>query len=63
MPVVLAPADYALWLDPGVSEPGQLQHLLASCGVEELVAEPVTTHVNRVANDDPRCIEVQRSLF
>jgi putative SOS response-associated peptidase YedK len=63
MPVILAPADYALWLDPGVSEPGQLQHLLAPCGVEELVAEPVTTHVNRVANDDPRCIEVQRSLF
>jgi putative SOS response-associated peptidase YedK len=63
MPVVLAPADYALWLDPGVAEPGQLQHLLAPCGVEELVAEPVTTHVNRVANDDPRCIEVQRSLF
>jgi len=27
------------------------------------VAEPVSTHVNRVANDDPRCVEVQRALF
>jgi len=63
MPVVLAPADYALWLDSGVSEPGRLQHLLAPCGEDELVAEPVSTHVNRVANDDPQCIAVQRSLF
>jgi hypothetical protein len=23
----------------------------------------VSTHVNRVANDDPQCIQVQRSLF
>jgi putative SOS response-associated peptidase YedK len=63
MPVVLAPADYALWLDSRVTEPGRLQHLLAPAGDDELVAEPVTTHVNRVANDDPRCVEVQRSLF
>ncbi len=63
MPVVLARADYALWLDPDVEEPGRLKHLVAPCGEEELIAEPVSTHVNRVANDDPRCIEVQRSLF
>jgi putative SOS response-associated peptidase YedK len=63
MPVVLAPADFALWLDPQITEPGRLQHLLAPCGEDELAAEPVTTHVNRVANDDPRCIETQRSLF
>jgi putative SOS response-associated peptidase YedK len=63
MPVILAPGDYALWLDPNVSEPGQLQHLLAPCGDDELLAEPVSTHVNRVANDDPRCIEAERTLF
>lgn len=63
MPVVLAPCDYAMWLDPKVEDPGALKHLLAPCGEEELVAEPVGTHVNRVANDDPRCVEVQRSLF
>jgi putative SOS response-associated peptidase YedK len=63
MPVILAPGDYGLWLDPTVDEPGKLQHLLTSCGDEELVAAPVSTHVNRVANDDPRCIEAERTLF
>lgn len=63
MPVVLAPHDYALWLDPGVAEPAELAHLLAPCSDDELVAEPVTTHVNCVANDDPKCIEIERSLF
>jgi putative SOS response-associated peptidase YedK len=63
MPVVLSPGDYRLWLDARVVEPARLAHLLAPCGDDELVAEPVTTHVNRVANDDPRCIEVERSLF
>ena len=63
MPVILAPGDYALWLDPQVQEPGQLQHLLAPCDDDELVAEPVSTHVNRVVNDDPQCIAVERSLF
>jgi putative SOS response-associated peptidase YedK len=63
MPVVLAPCDYEMWLDPKVEDPKALAHLLAPCGEEELVAEPVGTHVNRVANDDPRCIAVQKSLF
>jgi putative SOS response-associated peptidase YedK len=63
MPVILAPGDYAVWLDPDVQEPEKLQHLLAPCGEDELVAEPVSTHVNRVANDDPQCIAVERSLF
>ena len=63
MPVILAPGDYALWLDPAVEEPAAVAHLLAPCGDDELAAEPVSTHVNRVANDDPRCVEVQRALF
>jgi len=63
MPVVLSPCDYDLWLDSTVEDPAALKHLLVPCGDEELVAEPVGTHVNRVANDDPRCVEVQRSLF
>jgi putative SOS response-associated peptidase YedK len=63
MPVILAPNDYGLWLDANVSEPAKLQHMLAPCGNDELVAEPVSTHVNRVANDDPRCIEAEKLLF
>jgi putative SOS response-associated peptidase YedK len=63
MPVILAPNDYALWLDPKVEEPEKLQYLLAPCGEEELVVEPVSTHVNRVANEGPQCVAVERSLF
>src|SRR5262245_51844293 len=48
MPVILAPSDYALWLDPAVEDPAKLRHLLESCGEDELMAEPVGTHVNRV---------------
>jgi len=63
MPVILAPGDYATWLDTKIEDPGALEHMLAPCGDGELVAEPVGTHVNKVANDDPGCIAVQRSLF
>jgi putative SOS response-associated peptidase YedK len=57
MPVILAPNDYDLWLDPGVDDPTALQPLLTSCGEDELLAEPVSTHVNKVANNDFRCIK------
>lgn len=63
MPVILAPNDYAAWLDPSVEDTNSLQHMLAPCGEDELIAEPVSTHVNKVANDDSRCIQVQRILF
>ena len=63
MPVILAPGDYALWLDRTIQDSAKLAHLLAPAPDDELVAEPVSTHVNRVANDDPRCIAAERSLF
>jgi putative SOS response-associated peptidase YedK len=63
MPVILAPGDYRLWLDPAITDPAQLQHMLAACGNDELLAKPVSTHVNKVANEDPRCIEAERTLF
>jgi putative SOS response-associated peptidase YedK len=63
MPVILAPNDYSLWLDTNITEPTQLQPLLTPAPDDELVADPVSTHVNRVANDDARCIESERMLF
>ena len=63
MPVILAPNDYAKWLDPKSEDPAALQYLLAPCGDDELIADPVSTHVNKVANDDASCVSVQRSLF
>jgi putative SOS response-associated peptidase YedK len=63
MPVILEPGDHALWLDPTVQDPAVIQHLIAPNDDNAIIAEPVSTHVNRVANDDPRCIEVERALF
>jgi putative SOS response-associated peptidase YedK len=63
MPVILAPGDYLAWLDPSPQDPAALQHLLQPAGKDEFVAEPVGTHVNRVVNDDPLCIAIERSLF
>jgi putative SOS response-associated peptidase YedK len=63
MPVILARGDYAAWLDAKIEEPAALTHMLTPCGDDELIFEPVGTHVNKVANDDPGCIAVERSLF
>jgi putative SOS response-associated peptidase YedK len=57
MPVVLAPGDYAQWIDSSVQDPGALNHMLESGEDIELVAEPVSTRVNRVTEvEDPDCI-------
>ena len=63
MPVILSPEKYDLWLDPEFEETAPLQPLLQPYPSDDLVAEPVSTHVNRPTNDDPRCIEVHRELF
>ena len=63
MPVILLPSDYERWLDPAVREPEAVADLLVPYDDAELVAEPVSTHVNRVANDDAGCVAGQQSLF
>lgn len=57
MPVILDPEDYALWLDPGIRDPEQLQPLLRPYSSEALTAYPVSTRVNNPSNDIPECIE------
>ena len=56
MPVVLDPAAYAAWLDPGV-DGEHARELLAIPPIGEWIGEPVSTVVNTATNDDPRCIE------
>ena len=59
MPLVIAPQDYAVWLDGG-------EALLEQPVKVELQAHPVSMAVNRAANDDPRLIEpveLDRGLF
>jgi putative SOS response-associated peptidase YedK len=63
MPVILEPSDFALWLDPKVQDPAAVQPLVVPNDDPEIIFEPVSTHVNKVANDDARCVQVQRALF
>lgn len=63
MPVILEADQYARWLDPQIEDPRQLEPLLKSADDELLRADPVSTHVNNVRHEDPRCVEVQRTLF
>lgn len=57
MPVILPRAAHGPWLDPAVEDKALLQDLLVPAPDELLEAVPVSTHVNKVQNDDPRCIE------
>lgn len=59
MPVILDRADYGAWLDPNRGADQQILALLRPCPDEPMEAYPVTTHVNRPANDDRSCIEAR----
>jgi putative SOS response-associated peptidase YedK len=63
MPLFLAPADYARWLDPALDDPAMLAPLLAGHGAERLEAYPVDRRVNDVREDDARLVEPERDLF
>lgn len=55
MPVIIAPEDYSMWLDPG-PRPDDALHLLRPYPSERLAARPVSTVVNNPRNDVPECI-------
>ena len=53
MPVILALADEARWLDPALTDPAILQPLLVPCAPERLRVWPVGTAVNRPSSEGP----------
>ncbi len=57
MPVILAPSEYDLWLDPAVRDPGRLARLFEPYPAEAMSAYPVTMRVNSPTNDDPMVLE------
>jgi putative SOS response-associated peptidase YedK len=57
MPVVLAPKDWDLWLDPANQETEELTGLLQPSADDELVLFPVRPLVNNVRNNGPELIE------
>lgn len=56
MPVILAPDDFDLWLEPGKARPEELRALLASSGPADLTIFPVEKYVSRPGNEGSRCI-------
>ncbi len=54
MPVIVAPADYARWLDVAGAD---VTDLLAPYPAEAMTWYPVSTRVNSVRNDDATLIE------
>jgi putative SOS response-associated peptidase YedK len=60
MPVIIAPADYARWLDPARNA-SDVQDLLRPYASAEMEAVPVGKHVNSPSNDDARCVEKEEA--
>jgi len=56
MPVILPPDQFSEWLEPGPLPPERLQGLLVPHPAEGMEAYPVSTYVNKPANDGPECI-------
>jgi putative SOS response-associated peptidase YedK len=57
MPVIVDPADYAVWLDPEVTDPHVVEHILRPFPADRMEAYPVSPAVNNPKHDDPSCIE------
>ncbi len=60
MPVIVARDQYGLWLDPTVQDVDRLRPLFDPFPAGDMVAYPVSTHVNAPAHDDAECIRTIR---
>lgn len=63
MPVILAPEDYAAWLDPAQLDAAALAPLLRPCPAEWIELHPVDRRVNDVREDDADLVAPERDLF
>jgi putative SOS response-associated peptidase YedK len=69
MPVILDPASYDLWLDPGMKNVNAVSDLLKPYDGRLMRSYPVSARVNQVANDDEKCstrvepVQTQARLF
>ena len=56
MPVILQTKDYEPWLDTDLKELKNLTDLFAPYPTSRMKAYPVSTFVNKPANDSPQCL-------
>ncbi|NIP85565.1 MAG: hypothetical protein GTO03_08370, partial [Planctomycetales bacterium] len=61
MPVILPQANYDTWLDCDQEDLPAVQALLGPVAEDFLVADPVSTQVNKPSHDSPTCIEPLRT--
>ncbi|MSP68379.1 MAG: SOS response-associated peptidase [Alphaproteobacteria bacterium] len=57
MPVIVVPADFALWLEGGRAMAPAAEGLLRPLSADRLQVVAVSTRVNSSKNDDPACLE------
>ena len=57
MPVILAPQDYASWLDPANQDTATLKQLLIPEPADRLTAWPVSRELNNPRLDGPECAQ------
>lgn len=57
MPVILPPALFEEWLEPMPLAQDRLAEILVPHSADGMQAYPVSTYVNKPANDGPECIE------
>ncbi len=57
MPAVLTEDRWDRWLDPGFEDVEALRSMLVSLDASQMAEHPVSTLVNKVANNYPECIE------
>ncbi len=57
MPVVVAPDDYRLWLDPSAAGPDELARIFRPCPEATLEMHSVSPRVNSTAIDEPGLVE------
>jgi putative SOS response-associated peptidase YedK len=56
MPVILHPRDYAKWLEASSQTPENLLSLIKPYPADDMSAHPVSTLVNKPANDTPELV-------
>ncbi len=57
MPAIVRAADYSRWLAPDEVEPDSLTDVFKPYPAKEMEAWPVSTRVNKPANDSRACVE------
>jgi putative SOS response-associated peptidase YedK len=55
MPVILSPANYDLWLDPGFRDTATTTGMLKPFEAERMRRYVVSERINNTSNDDPEC--------